>query len=217
MRPGAGRVRAPARRPGVLVDHRMSALRSAAILACSVLLSACVMSTPEPEATEPPPMRWDFHPQAPSWTTATLGALQSHGALLAMQVPDDIETWCPGYAENSLEERRAFWAGLFSTLAKYESTWNPEVAGGGGRWIGLLQIAPRTAQHYGCAADTAAELKDGGRNLSCGVRIAAAQVARDNLVAGDGRQGVGRDWAPFRDPSKRAEMAAWTRAQDYCQ
>jgi hypothetical protein len=37
------------------------------------------------------------------------------------------------------------------------------------------------------------------------------------MVAGGGAKGMGRDWAPFRSSSKRAEMAAWTRAQSYCQ
>ncbi len=162
-------------------------------------------------------MRWDFHPEASQWTSATIVALEHQGAALATLVPADIETFCPGYASNDIEERRAFWAGLFSALAKHESTWNPAASGGGGRWIGLLQISPRTAGYYGCVADDASELKDGAANLACGVRIAAIQVARDNLVAGNGAQGVGRDWAPFRNPAKRADIAAWTSSQSYCQ
>ena len=104
-----------------------------------------------------------------------------------------------------------------SALAKHESTWNPQASGGGGRWIGLLQIAPSTAKYYGCDATTTAELKDGASNLSCAVQIAAVQVRRDGMVAGGGAQGMGRDWAPFRSSAKRADMAEWTRAQNYCQ
>ncbi len=161
-------------------------------------------------------MRWDFRPEAPAWTAATLAALESHGAVLAAVVPADIEAFCPGYAEADAEQRREFWAGLLSALAKHESTWNPAASGGGGRWIGLLQIAPGTAQQYRCAATSTSELKDGAANLSCAVRIAAVQVGRDRLVAGNGSKGVGRDWAPFRSASKRAEIADWTRAQSYC-
>lgn len=186
------------------------------MLGAALSLSACAaVSTTAP--MERPVMRWDFHPEASNWTLATMGALQTHGAVLAEVVPDDIETWCPDYANNTLEERQAFWAGLFSALAKHESTWNETASGGGGRWIGLLQIAPDTARAYGCNARSAAELRDGQDNLSCGVRIAAAQVARDNLVAGNGTKGVGRDWAPFRSAQKRTEMAVWTRSQSYCQ
>ncbi len=188
-----------------------------AAIVLATLLSGCMGSTvDEPAVEEPPAMRWDFHPEAPAWTGATLAALEDDGAVLASLVPSDIATFCPGYAENGMFERRAFWAGLFSALAKHESTWNPAASGGGGRWIGLLQIAPPTAANYGCDARSAAALKDGSANLSCAVRIAAVQVARDRMVAGDGTDGVGRDWAPFRNASKRADIAAWTRSQDYC-
>jgi hypothetical protein len=189
----------------------------AALFALALPVAACGVVGPRaPEAEEPPPMRWDFRPEAPAWTAATLTALEGHGAALAAVVPDDIETFCPGYVEADAEQRRAFWAGLFSALAKHESTWNPSASGGGGRWIGLMQISPGTAQQYRCAATSTAELKDGAANLSCAVRIAAVQVGRDRLVAGNGSKGVGRDWAPFRSPAKRADIAEWTRRQSYC-
>jgi hypothetical protein len=164
-----------------------------------------------------PPMRWDHRPEATIWTTKVLAAIDDHSANLPGIIPADIATWCPGYAEAEEAEREAFWAGLMSALAKHESTWNPRASGGGGKWIGLLQIAPATARHFGCEATTTAELKDGASNLTCAVRIAAVQVRRDGMVAGGGAKGMGRDWAPFRSSSKRAEMAAWTRAQSYCQ
>ena len=166
---------------------------------------------------ELPPMRWDHRPEASVWTTKALAAVDNHSANLPEIIPADISTWCPGYAEAEEAEREAFWAGLMSALAKHESTWNPRASGGGGRWIGLLQIAPATARHFGCEATTAAALKDGVSNLSCAVRIAAVQVRRDGMVAGGGAKGMGRDWAPFRNSSKRAEMASWTRSQSYCQ
>lgn len=195
----------------------MPALLRAAPLALALLVAACGTLAPQArEAAEPPPMRWDFRPEAPAWTAATMAALEHHGASLTAVVPTDIEAFCPGYADADGWQRRAFWAGLFSALAKHESTWNPRASGGGGRWIGLLQIAPGTARQYGCAASSAEALKDGAANLSCAVRIAAVQVGRDRLVAGSGGQGVGRDWAPIRSASKRADIAEWTRAQSYC-
>jgi hypothetical protein len=164
-----------------------------------------------------PPMRWDHRPEATIWTTRALAAIDAPSANLPDIVPSDIATWCPGYADATEAEREAFWAGLMSALAKHESTWNPAASGGGGQWIGLLQIAPGTARQYGCEARTSAALKDGAANLSCAVRIAAVQVRRDGMVAGNGAQGMGRDWAPFRNGTKRADMSAWTRAQSYCQ
>ena len=164
-----------------------------------------------------PPMQWDHHPQAEGWTESTLVALSTKDPLLSDRVPADIETWCPGYAEAPVEERRAFWAGLLSAVAKYESTWNPVASGGGGRWIGLMQISPRSAVNYGCEATSVGALKDGEANLECAVEIMSEQVAKDGLVAGGGNRGIGRDWAPLRNDGKRAAMAAWTSDQPYCQ
>ncbi len=109
-----------------------------------------------------------------------------------------------------------FWAGLLSKVAKYESSWNPAAAGGGGLYIGLMQISPRTAGNYGCEATSAKALKDGAANLQCAVTILSQQVARDGVVAGQGNRGAGRDWMPFRDRAKRAEIAGWTKSQPYC-
>jgi hypothetical protein len=185
-----------------------------------LMLAGCVQPAASTEPVVPealPLMRWDHRPEASQWTEATLATVSQYDAALAGQVPADVANWCPGYATASLEDRRAFWVAMFSALAKHESTWNPAAAGGGGRWIGLTQISPATARQYGCEATSVAELKDGAANLACAVRIAAAQVGRDGLVAGGGNRGMGRDWAPFRAASKRADMAGWVSDQAYCQ
>ncbi len=165
-----------------------------------------------------PAMAWDHRPQAARWTVATLDAIRRDGAILVKTVPADIVAWCPAYPSAAPDDRAAFWAGLLSILAKHESTWNAGASGGGGLWIGLTQIDPRTARGYGCSATSAAALKDGAANLQCAVKIAASQVGRDAQVAGapGAWRGMARDWAPFRSPAKRADMAAWTRAQGYC-
>ena len=176
-----------------------------------LLLAACGRAAVEPLPVAPPVMRWDHRPEAAVWTEASLDALQTHGAVLPALVPSDIAQWCPGYESASLPDRRAFWAGLFSALAKHESTWNPRAVGGGGLWIGLVQIDPRTARGHGCETRSVAALKDRVANLDCGVRIAANQVPKRGSVS----RGM-RDWRPFHSASKRAEMSAWTRAQNYC-
>jgi len=164
-----------------------------------------------------PSMRWDHRPEAARWTLASLETVARYDIALATNVPQDIGTWCPRYPNAGLEERRAFWVGLLSATAKHESTWNPSAAGGGGKWIGLLQISPKTARAYGCEAQTSAALKDGTANIACAIRIMSKQVGRDGLVAGGGNRGIGRDWAPFRNAAKRADIAEWTRSQPYCQ
>lgn len=164
-----------------------------------------------------PAMRWDHRPEAAEWTTRSLAAVARHDAILAGQVPRDIDGWCPGYADKTIEERRAFWVAVLSAVAKHESTWNPRAVGGRGRWVGLMQISPRTAAHHQCSATTVAGLKNGGANLECAVEIMAEQVARDGVVSGSGGEGIGRDWMPLRKSEDRAEMAAWIGSQSYCQ
>ena len=184
---------------------------------CLLALAATAACSTMTQTDALPAMRWDHRPEAEVWTSRSLVAAAKLDDELADTVPADIETWCPGYEDASVEDRRAFWVGIFSALAKHESTWNPKASGGGGAWIGLTQISPSTARMYGCEATTSAALKDGAANLACALRIGAAQVDRDNLVVGNGASGLGRDWAPFRSASKRADIAAWTRSQDYCQ
>lgn len=190
-------------------------------LLCVLALSACVQpKLPELSGLltgfNAPAMRWDHRPEAAVWTTRALAAVESHDDVLAARVPEDIANWCPAYAENALHERRAFWVGMLSAVAKYESGWNPEASGGGGRYIGLMQISPRSASNYGCEARSAGALKDGAANLECAVELVAYHVARDGAVASKGNRGIGRDWMPLRKSSKRAEMAAWINAQSYC-
>lgn len=196
-------------------------LRVTAFLALAILPAAC-MQTAEPEVSRAaflPAMRWDHRPEAEDWTAATLAALRTEGAALVSTVPADVGTFCPSYTTASEPERRAFWAGLLSALAKHESTWNPGAKGGGGRWIGLLQIAPRTARAYDCDLPEGAGLTDGEANLTCAVKIAAVQVERDGAIVSDGSggwRGIARDWAPMRVGTKREDIAGWTSAQEYC-
>lgn len=187
---------------------------AAVALAALLPLAACAPEpAPVPEAL--PMMQWDHRPEAEAWTEATLAALQGEGAELLTHVPGDIGTWCPGYVSAPPQERAYFWTGLLSALARYESTWNPQAVGGGGRWFGLVQISPATARLYGCEADSAAELKDGSANLACAVQIASETVPRDGVVAAN-RGGFAADWGPFMSAEKRAAMAAWVSSQGYC-
>lgn len=181
-------------------------------------LGACA---PAPEVVEEVPeilpvMAWDHQgAHTDQWTEATLDALETEGAALLSEVPADISTWCPAYVEAEPRQRAAFWAGLLSALARFESTWNPAAVGGGGRWFGLVQISPATARSYGCEADSGSELTDGAANLECAVEIAARTVTRDGVVAAGGG-GFAADWGPFTSASKRSEMAAWVSSQEYC-
>jgi hypothetical protein len=203
-------------RPAPPHDGRMT--HRAILAGLAALTLAGCLETPDTSMMQfRPAMRWDHRDEAPEWTSRALMAVAQADDELADRVPADITVWCPGYAKASLPERRAFWVAMLSALAKHESTWNPRASGGGGRWIGLTQIAPSTARLYRCEARTPAALKDGTANLECAVEIMADKVAKDGMVAGDrGTRGLGRDWAPFRKATKRADMASWVSQQSYC-
>lgn len=139
-----------------------------------------------------------------------MNAMKQRGPSLLSVVPSDIDSWCPSYAKAGSQDRAAFWTGLFSAIAKYESTWNPKAIGGGGLYHGLLQILPSTARSVGCDPKS---LLDGATNLNCAVRIADRRVKVSNGTVAS----ITADWGPMHWSDKRAEMAAWTSKQDYCQ
>ena len=163
-----------------------------------------------------PRTRWETVPGSTLWTRAALSALKAHGRPLLEFVPEDIETWCPSYADQPLEKRAEFWVGFISALTRYESTFRPRAVGGGGRWHGLMQILPSTARLYGCRATTGAALQSGPANLSCAIRIITRTVRRDGVVGAGGRGGVAADWGPMVHSGKRETIAAYTRRQTYC-
>ncbi|WP_438363099.1 lytic transglycosylase [Nioella halotolerans] len=167
-----------------------------------------------------PELHWDelrpgmAAPADPAWGRVLYRAVLRQEALLNT-VPDDIADWCPGYAAGGSARRAAFWAGLVSVLAWHESTHRAAAVGGGGRWFGLVQIAPATARARGCAAGSGAALSDGAANLRCAVRILTQTVLRDGVVSA-GMRGAAAEWGPFHDRGKREGMRDWVSGQAYC-
>ena len=161
---------------------------------------------------------WHSRHDGDDWTRAVLAALSTDAAALQDVIPRDISTWCPTYASNPPERRRAFWVGMMSALARQESTLNPNAMGGGGQWVGLLQIYPPTARQYGCEARTAEALRNPEANLACAARIMAVTVVRDDAVAiHDSRwRGVAADWGPMTSRAKRETMPAMPQACRVC-
>lgn len=96
---------------------------------CALMLAGCLETASTDMMQFRPEMRWDHRKEAPEWTAHTLMAVAEADDRLAARVPADIGTWCPGYSRASLPERRAFWVGMLSALAKHESTWNPSASG----------------------------------------------------------------------------------------
>ena len=164
-----------------------------------------------------PRTRWEHRRNGDLWTRVAMRSAKAHG--LVNVVPQDIDEWCPAYSEQSQMARAAFWAGLISTLARYESTWNERAIGGGGRWHGLMQIQPSTAAFRGCRAQTARALRVGPDNVSCAARIMGVTVQRDKAISVKGSrrwQGVAADWGPIRNDRMRGVMQRYTKRQVYC-
>jgi hypothetical protein len=187
------------------------------LLAVSLSLVAAPVVAKDKKPAALPAMRWDHAPKASEWTAEALQQVAEHDTELTGTVPQDIAVYCPGYASATRDERRAFWVGLLSATAKYESGFNAAAVGGKGRYVGLMQISLPTARLYGCDANSASELKDGSANLSCAVDIVAPHVAADGMVAGKGNRGIARDWGPWSSARTRAAIADWTSQQAYCQ
>ena len=162
-----------------------------------------------------PVAAWDDLPAGSTWTAAVLSALDGPGRALIDTFPSDAANFCPAFESGGAATRKAFWVSFLSVLAGEESTWREDVSGGDGRWHGLLQISPATARGYGCESSTADGLKSGPANLACGVRIMAATVARDGVIA-EGRGGVAADWGPLQRTNQREKIAEFTRRQSYC-
>lgn len=173
---------------------------------------------PTARTAEVPRARWEHRQNGMLWTRVALAAVNTHGAPLTQTVPRDIADWCPAYADHGQEERAAFWAALLSTLSRYESTWQPRAVGGNGRWFGLMQIYPPTAEFRGCREQTGEGLKRASANLNCAVRIMAITVLRDEAISIlDGRwRGVAADWGPIRNDWMRRDMQRYTKRQPYC-
>lgn len=165
-----------------------------------------------------PRARWEHRNNGELWTRVSLAAVQTHGSELLEVVPSDIGEWCPAYVDNDEDDRAAFWAALLSTLSRYESTWNPRAVGGDGRWFGLMQIYPPTAEFRDCRVQSGNGLKKGSDNLNCAIRIMAVTVPRDNAISvKDTRwRGVAADWGPIRNDWMRRDMQRYTKRQTYC-
>ena len=194
------------------------ALPAASQTAAPVQEPIVEMIQPAPRSDAVPRAAWDNRRQGRLWTRTTLTAIRGHGSALLDTVPVDIADWCPAYRDHGPKERAAFWNALISTVVKHESTYRPGAVGGDGKWYGLMQILPSTAQGHECRASTGQELKHGPSNLSCAVRIMAEVVARDGAIAlKDGeRAGLATQWGPMTDAGKLAEMSGYTRKRKFC-
>ena len=84
-----------------------------------------------------------------------------------------------------------------------------------GKALSLMGLSSGSRRAHGCGGGA-----EGGEVvLRCAVKVMAAQVGRDNAIAGGSGSrwlGAAREWLPLRSAQSRADIAGWTRQQSYC-
>lgn len=175
---------------------------------------------------------WDSRSDGAQWTAFTRAALVTDGKALLQVEPADAADYCPAYATLSGEEREAFWLGLLSAMARFESGFRPATSfpesfndRNGTPVIsrGLLQLSQESANSrlYNCEIGEAEELHDPRTNLTCGAKIMAALVTRDGTIGiqENGRwRGGSAYWSVLRtSSSSNPQIRAYTNGMAVCQ
>lgn len=210
-----------------------------------IIFTGCKEVAPIPEKpviTNVPPVTTDFKVDWSDKTyTAFLSeAIDSHGADLLKTVPTDAAAY--GFKGGSKDQIKRFYMLLISSMARYESAFNPKsdtyecrktcvyekcrkvegrgycMLGGdvldGGLVIsrGLLQISLQSAKGYGCKVTKPTELNDPKTNLVCAVTILNKWVAKDKKI-GTEKLGGARYWSVLRESSdSRPKIIAKVKA-----
>lgn len=176
---------------------------------------------------------WDHVAQGAQWTGMLRGHLDRYGDYLLTSVPTDVQRFCPGYSGLDREGRAAFWTGLISAMARFESNFDPGVSfdeyahctnaacrrrmtTADGRHVvsrGLLQLSQESSNRYvGCPMPPRDErrLHEPDLNLRCTVAVMQGLVRRDGVISRlDGRdwRGGAAYWSVLREPNGRDTLA----------
>ncbi|MEL6978040.1 MAG: transglycosylase SLT domain-containing protein [Pseudomonadota bacterium] len=173
---------------------------------------------------------WRHLPEGSEWTGYVLEALDELGDDLLIAEPQDVGAFCPNFAQQDWTERAAFYVGLVSKMAEFESGFDPATSYTerfndrfGQRVIsrGLLQLSIESANAYpGCSLTRAAELHDPQTNIRCAVAILTRLVTRDALIGAqiDGEwRGGAAYWSVLRQTSpRRAPIEAHLAGLPFC-
>jgi len=201
------------------------------ILMISVIASAntaFAMGSRDPASKETVlAARWEGkHKDGRDWTLATHSQVEKITPGLLSTTPSDYKDFCPQYSGMSHAERKNFWVHLLSSMAQFESNFNPSLSyreafrdSSGNRVVsrGLLQISIESGNAYGCGFRSNADLNDPYKNLNCGLRILNRWVSSDKRIAGyvgGAWKGGARYWSVLRTKEKVKSIKTWTR--DFC-
>ncbi len=178
---------------------------------------------------------WDVTDKGTQWTGITLKALESIGQdMIVLQEPTDVKEYCPKYKKLSYEERLQFYVMLISSMARFESGFDPKTKhtedfkdSNGVPVVsrGLLQMSYESAVDYGCKLKNPQTLHNAEANLRCAVKILNSWVKRDKKIGSWGVKssgkpdhlGGGRYWSVLRKTSdSRPQIQAKTLSLKFC-
>ena len=166
-------------------------------------------------------------------TRITLGELDRLDQSFFDIVPRDARQWCPAFARQTNEGRKAFYLGFISGIARFETDFRAHAkhleAISGHYSRGLLQLGQLSLSYYPesrCdVSGDPRQLHDLQENLSCGAMLIDHWVRRDNYIASDGNLGeddgsyfgAARYWSTLRKGRRgHDEIMAFTRSLPVC-
>lgn len=165
-----------------------------------------------------------------AWSEHIYRELPVLGPELLTANPVDAKIFCPNFPNLSESERKQFWAFFISSMAKFESGFDPNESYTEGfkdntnTYVisrGLLQISLESSKGYRCGFSTGRELYHPTKNLSCGIKILNHWMKKDNRIAsrfGLNWKGGARYWAVLRQSRKQSytSIVKWSNDLPFC-
>lgn len=165
-----------------------------------------------------------------SWSEHIYDELPTLGPDLLKANPVDAKIFCPNFPNLSESERKQFWAFFISSMAKFESGFDPNESYTEGfkdntnTYVisrGLLQISLESSKGYRCGFNSGKELYHPTKNLSCGIKILNHWMKKDQRIAsrsGLGWRGGARYWAVLRQGPKQSykSIVKWSNDLPFC-
>ncbi len=165
-----------------------------------------------------------------SWSEHVYNELPTLGPALLAANPTDAKIFCPNFSNLSDNERKQFWAFFISSMAKFESGFDPKSAytegfrDNTGRYVisrGLLQISMESSKGYRCGFTSSTEMHSPTKNLSCGIKILNHWMKKDQRIAsrsGLGWRGGARYWSVLRAGKKSSyqSIVKWSNDLPFC-
>jgi hypothetical protein len=132
------------------------------------------------------------------WTETALSLVRARQPDL--EQARDVEDFCPDYHRASQGQKEACWLRIMSAVVLFESNFNPRATyrEANGRYsIGLFSLSSGECRE----ARSAKALKDPIANLTCGIRMMADLIARDDVIENaPPRRGAAAYWSVLRRP-----------------